>query len=173
MPIAIVLIDLARRLALPISLNSQNVLTLNIPLGQVQWYDVLGLSTLETSFSLVHYKTNNYVFYTKPSAVRIAETSLRTKITLQLAILYSLLIVVAVIQVLPQVDLPDTAFHEDTAPIVTKSRAVAVPVLSVAQRHDYATWHQAATLATTPEKVSTTPHRANLSLPILLLAILC
>jgi hypothetical protein len=121
----------------------------------------------------VHGKINNYVCYPKPSAVRIAETSLRTKLTLQLAILYSLLIVVAVIQVLPQVDLPDTAFHEDTAPIVTKSRAVAVPVLIVAQRHDCATWHQKATLATTREKVSTTPHRANLSLPILLLAILC
>jgi len=43
------------------------------------------------------------------------------KTTPQMAMLLPLLVVIAVIQVLPQVDLPDTAFHEDTAPIVTKS----------------------------------------------------
>ena len=105
--------------------------------------------------------------------MRIVETILQTKITLQLAILYSLLIVVAIIQVLPQVDLPDTAFHEDTAPIVTKSRAVAAPVLSAVIWCKCVTWHRTATLAIIAEKPSPTPHRANLSLSILLLAILC
>lgn len=105
--------------------------------------------------------------------MRILDTILRTKITLQLAILCSLLIVVAMIQVLPQVDLPDTAFHEDTAPIVTKSRAMCRTVVSAVTEHDCVRWHGTATLAIIPEKPLTTPHRANLPLPILLLAILC
>lgn len=41
-----------------------------------------------------------------------------------------MLAIIAVIQVLPQVDLPDTAFHEDTAPVVTKFRILTVPVAS-------------------------------------------
>ena len=45
-------------------------------------------------------------------------------------LLLALLLVIGLIQVLPQVDLPDTAFHEDTAPVVTKLRAVAAPILS-------------------------------------------
>jgi hypothetical protein len=105
--------------------------------------------------------------------VRIVLTILRTTITPQLAILFSLLMLVAIIQVLPQVDLPDTAFHENTAPIVTKSRVVAAPVLSVAMRQDCGTSLRTGTLATIPAERSTTPHRPNLSLPILLLAILC
>ena len=80
---------------------------------------------------------------------------------------------VAIIQVLPQVDLPETAFHEDTAPIVIKSRGVAAPVLSGVVRHGFATWQRPATLAIIPEMPSTRPHRGHLSLPILLLAILC
>ena len=104
--------------------------------------------------------------------MRIVESILRTKITPQLAILYSLLILVAIIQVLPQVDLPETAFHEDTAPIVIKSRGVAAPVLSAVAMHGFVTWQRPATLAIIPE-MPTRPHRAHLSLPILLLAILC
>jgi hypothetical protein len=46
-------------------------------------------------------------------------------------LLVPILIVIAVVQVLPQVDLPETAFHEDTAPVVIKSRALAVPVFSI------------------------------------------
>ena len=105
--------------------------------------------------------------------MRILLTILRTTITPQVAILFSLLLLVAIIQVLPQVDLLDTAFHQNTAPIITKSRVVAAAVLSVAMRHDCGTSLRTAALATTPAQPSTNPHRPNLSLPILLLAILC
>jgi len=38
-----------------------------------------------------------------------------------------------VIVVLPEVDLPDTAFHQDTAPLVVHTRAVtAPPIIAVA-----------------------------------------
>jgi hypothetical protein len=56
---------------------------------------------------------------------------LRMTTTVQMAMLLPLLIVITVIQVLPQVDLPETAFHEETAPIVIKSRAVAAPTFAV------------------------------------------
>jgi hypothetical protein len=49
----------------------------------------------------------------------------------RLALLVPILILIAVVQVLPQVDLPETAFHEDTAPVVVKSRALAVPVFTI------------------------------------------
>jgi hypothetical protein len=38
-----------------------------------------------------------------------------------------LLVVIAMIQVLPQVDLPDTAFHENDAPAVIKSKLLKGP----------------------------------------------
>lgn len=46
-------------------------------------------------------------------------------------LLLALLVMIGLIQILPQVDLPDTAFHEDTAPVVTKFRATSAPVLPV------------------------------------------
>jgi hypothetical protein len=50
------------------------------------------------------------------------------RINAQFVLLAVVLTIIALVQVLPQVDLPDTAFHEDTAPIVTKSRALSAPV---------------------------------------------
>jgi hypothetical protein len=47
-------------------------------------------------------------------------------------LLLVVLVTIGLIQVLPQVDLPDTAFHEDTAPVVTKFRATSAPALPVA-----------------------------------------
>src|SRR5678815_3391206 len=55
-------------------------------------------------------------------------------ITPQIAVLLLLLMVIALIQVLPQVDLPETAFHKDTAPIVMKFRAVSAPALTIVAR---------------------------------------
>lgn len=46
-------------------------------------------------------------------------------------LLMALLLMIALIQVLPQVDLPVTAFHEDTAPVVVKFRATSAPALLV------------------------------------------
>jgi len=45
-------------------------------------------------------------------------------------ILISELLLFALILVLPQVDLPDFAFHRGTAPIVARSRVSAPPVLT-------------------------------------------
>jgi len=39
------------------------------------------------------------------------------------------LFVIALVQILPQVDLPYAAFHEDSAPIAVHSRAVSPPLL--------------------------------------------
>lgn len=47
-------------------------------------------------------------------------------------LLLGILLIIGLIQVLPQVDLPDTAFHEDTAPVVAKFRVTAAPILSSA-----------------------------------------
>ena len=44
-------------------------------------------------------------------------------------LLIAILLVIGMIQILPQVDLPDTAFQEDTAPMVIKSRGIAAPVM--------------------------------------------
>jgi hypothetical protein len=49
-----------------------------------------------------------------------------------LCILLPLLLLLAVVQVLPQVDLPDTAFHENEAPLVAKFRLVKPPALAPA-----------------------------------------
>jgi hypothetical protein len=46
-------------------------------------------------------------------------------------LLLSLLAIIGMIQVLPQVDLPDTAFHEDSSPVVTKFRSISAPVMPV------------------------------------------
>jgi hypothetical protein len=40
------------------------------------------------------------------------------------------LLLFAVVLVLPQVDLPDFAFHRDSAPIVVKSKVSSAPVLA-------------------------------------------
>jgi hypothetical protein len=95
------------------------------------------------------------------------------KFTTQAAILLPLLIVIAVIQVLPQVDLPDTAFHEDTAPIVSKTRAVAAPALDVAAQHEHVTNPVIASLPVIPAWSSTARRRSSPSLPILFSALLC
>ena len=44
--------------------------------------------------------------------------------------IFVLLTVIALVQVLPQVDLPDTAFHEDSAPIVRKLRVISVSTMA-------------------------------------------
>lgn len=50
-----------------------------------------------------------------------------------LVILSSLVVIMLLIVVLPDVDLPDTAFHQGTAPLVVHSRATtAPPVVAVA-----------------------------------------
>ena len=95
------------------------------------------------------------------------------KLTSQVVILFLLLIVVAITQVLPQVDLPDTAFHEDTAPIVTKARAVAAPVLDVAVPRHPITNALTAWLPAIPEGSSTLLYRSSRSLQILFSALLC
>ena len=47
----------------------------------------------------------------------------------RLFVLMSLLFLVALILVLPEVDLPDTAFHSGTTPLDVHSQATSAPVL--------------------------------------------
>jgi len=98
--------------------------------------------------------------------------SYRTRLG-HIAILLPLLVVVALIQVLPQVDPPDTAFHEDRAPIITKSRAIAAPVFCFARGRDFVVAARATKSPTTGEWLSIPQHRSSLSLAILHSAILC
>ena len=56
---------------------------------------------------------------------------MRVKVGSKMAILLAMLLVIAIIQVLPQVKLPETAFHGDSAPTVTKSRFIAASSLVV------------------------------------------
>jgi hypothetical protein len=49
--------------------------------------------------------------------------------TSSLFLLMSLLAIIFLILVLPQVDLPDTAFHRGTAPVEVHSRVTAVPTM--------------------------------------------
>jgi len=48
----------------------------------------------------------------------------------RLSLLMSLLFIIFMILVLPQVDLPDTAFHSGTAPVEVHSRVVSVPSMA-------------------------------------------
>jgi len=53
--------------------------------------------------------------------------------SLQLAVLGSALLVILSVQVLPELDLSDTALHRGTAPFLTKSRVTPTP--AVLERH--------------------------------------
>ena len=46
-----------------------------------------------------------------------------------MVLLMSLLVIIFLILVLPQVDLPDTAFHRGTAPVEVHARVMAVPTM--------------------------------------------
>jgi hypothetical protein len=83
----------------------------------------------------------------------------------------TLLIVVAVIQVLPQVDLPDTAFHENTAPIVTKSRAIQVPTFDLLLKITVPLCAPEVVAFISDCLIATHPHTK--PLPILLSTLLC
>ena len=50
------------------------------------------------------------------------------RINAQFVLCAVVLTTIALVQVLPQVDLPDTAFHEDTAPVVMKYRVLSSPI---------------------------------------------
>jgi hypothetical protein len=89
-----------------------------------------------------------------------------------MAMLLALLIVIAVVQVLPQVDLPDTAFHEDTAPIVIKTRAASAPTLALAIQDTLLVFVQAVSVIV--GEASLMPaHPLNRSLSILFSTLLC
>jgi hypothetical protein len=51
------------------------------------------------------------------------------KTTSKLAVLLPILFFIAMVQILPQVDLPDTVFHEDSVPVVTRSHPVSAPAI--------------------------------------------
>ena len=105
----------------------------------------------------------------------LTKNVLRDEHTLvQAAILLPLLIVVAVIQVLPQVDLPDTAFRSDTATIVAKSWAFGAAAFSIAVWQDLvASVHQTILAASQVRRCPIFRIMPIQPLPILFSAILC
>lgn len=90
-----------------------------------------------------------------------------------LYVLVPLLLIIALIQVMPQVDLPDTAFHENDAPIVAKFRLMQAPVLNstpgaITALRSVFRYEPASELAVFYES----PRFAS-SLPVLLTSLLC
>jgi len=72
------------------------------------------------------------------------------RLSLRATILLSLLLVIAIIQVLPQVDLPDTAFHEDTLPRAARcgvlAHAMAAVIPAIELRRELTASHSERTL---------------------------
>lgn len=62
-------------------------------------------------------------------------------------ILFSLLLIIGMVQVLPQADLPDTAFREGTLPHAVRAHSLnylqAVPIRTAGLRHQLATTQHA------------------------------
>jgi hypothetical protein len=90
-----------------------------------------------------------------------------------LYVLLPLLLIIALVQVLPQVDLPATAFHENEAPIVAKFRLVQAPVIvaapgAAAALRAVLRYEAASELSASYD----TPSPAS-SLPVLLASLLC
>ena len=91
----------------------------------------------------------------------------------RLSLLTSVVVILALTQILPQVDLPDTAFHENDAPAVAKHRLVPVlavlPLFSLGQVQ-----RSASPLAVSPGRFSLLPQHATAkSLRVLLAVFLC
>ena len=86
-------------------------------------------------------------------------------------ILVAMLVVIVTVQVLPQVDLPDTAFHEDTAPVLTKFRALSAPVAAVIARSIDSLTTPFSRL--TAERSSAPVHLDSRCIPILLCCLTC
>lgn len=90
----------------------------------------------------------------------------------RVAMLVPLLLVITVIQVLPQVDLPDTAFHEDTAPVVTKSRPAPGSTLALTVQGTFSVLGQTKPVILRDASTSST-HPHNRSPLILFSTLLC
>ena len=89
----------------------------------------------------------------------------------QVSVLLFLLAVIFLIQILPQVDLPDTAFHEDTAPVVTKFRSTTGLSFAIAP---VPMGVQGGLQKTRFAEIAPLPdHFVSLSLPVLLCSLLC
>ena len=85
--------------------------------------------------------------------------------------LMSLLFLIVLILVLPQVDLPDTAFHRDTAPVDVHARVTATPVLSMGMVVSHC--FSAHTASSCREHFLVFAHATSSSLPLLHRALRC
>jgi hypothetical protein len=83
-----------------------------------------------------------------------------------------MLLLIAVILVLPQVDLPDSLFQRGTAPIIARARAVSLSAFGVVR--DDALRTPVRTVRVNVSESSPTPaHPVNQSLSILFSMLLC
>ena len=92
-----------------------------------------------------------------------------SRISLLLAI--ALLAIVGLIQVLPQVDLPDTAFHEDETPAAARLSQEASPSSTDISADKESVREPKST--DRPRYLSQPLHQSNSPLPVLLSAFLC
>jgi len=88
-------------------------------------------------------------------------------------VLGSVLLCIVLLQVLPQVDLPDTAFHSGTAPLVAKSRVT--PHTPVVLRVTIQAPSAVAKLSSEVDREQSLMHAVPLTkfLPTLLCSLLC
>jgi len=92
--------------------------------------------------------------------------------TTTLIILGGVIFLMLLIVVLPDVDLPDTAFHRDTAPVVVHDQATAAPVaVAVAAIFQLSHVAESSRNLSCPRKPAISPH-PNFG-PILLCSIRC
>jgi len=101
-----------------------------------------------------------------------AITICRRKIVPQMSLLLPMLLVITVIQVLPQLDLPDTAFQRNTAPIIAKSLAVSPPTFVVVMEGARLTRFRTGRVIV-GEGTSMPAHPVNESRSILFCTLLC
>jgi hypothetical protein len=87
-------------------------------------------------------------------------------------VLMSLLFLIVLILVLPQVDLPDTAFHRGTAPVDVHARVTSAPgLLSMGTVSSFC--FSAHTASSCREHVMVLAHASSSSLPLLHRALRC
>jgi len=88
-------------------------------------------------------------------------------------ILVAIVALIAIIQVLPQVDLPDTTAHEDDIPVIEKARLAVSPVLLLISVRSALAVAAETRLQSRKDHLAADHPASSLCLPILHSALLC
>jgi hypothetical protein len=84
----------------------------------------------------------------------------------------SMMLLVVLILVLPQVELPETAFHGGTAPVSIRARVNSAPVLGVTFHEPSFSWQDQIATQSIDRRSEPVANRTNF-VPILLCTLLC